>query len=105
MVSENAFENLCLPSNFGMRLKGQCSIFKLISTHRSLAAPSSKAGIFLINCTVLNWLYFRYFQTKAEKQGKSTLADPLAIVGILSIFLPFIILGAAFTAGLVKLPS
>ncbi|GAQ89272.1 hypothetical protein KFL_005050090 [Klebsormidium nitens] len=46
-----------------------------------------------------------YFQTKAELQGKSTFADPLAIIGVLSIFLPFIILGAAFSAGLVKLPS
>jgi hypothetical protein len=88
-----------------MRSKGLCSIFTFISTHGSLLALSSKAGIFLINSTVLNLLYYRYFQTKAEKQGKSTLADPLAIVGILSIFLPFIILGAAFAAGLVKLPS
>ena len=42
--------------------------------------------------------------TEAEKEGKSPLADPLAIIGIFSIFIPFIILGVAFATGLIELP-
>ena len=44
-------------------------------------------------------------QTKAERDGKSPLKDPAAIIGLMGIFLPFILLGIAFACGLVELPE
>ena len=51
------------------------------------------------------WVFVRSaWLTKAEREGKSPLADPLAILGIFSIFVPFLILGIAFATGLIELP-
>eukprot|EP00245_Coleochaete_scutata_P009065 TRINITY_DN2903_c0_g1_i1.p1 TRINITY_DN2903_c0_g1~~TRINITY_DN2903_c0_g1_i1.p1 ORF type:complete len:150 (+),score=19.35 TRINITY_DN2903_c0_g1_i1:50-499(+) len=46
----------------------------------------------------------QYWSSEGEKSGKSPLSSPLAWIGIISIFFPFILLGVAFSAGLVKLP-
>eukprot|EP00898_Chlorokybus_atmophyticus_P006634 jgi/Chlat1/6972/Chrsp52S06621 len=46
----------------------------------------------------------QFWRSEGEASGKNPLADPLALVGILSIFAPFIILGVCFQAGLVRLP-
>lgn len=45
------------------------------------------------------------WQTKAEREGKSPLKDPAAIIGLVAIFLPFVLLGIAFALGLVELPE
>ncbi|BDA42331.1 hypothetical protein COCOBI_03-2180 [Coccomyxa sp. Obi] len=43
----------------------------------------------------------QYWQTASEKKGENPLKDPLAIIGIVSIFLPFIILAIAIATGVV----
>lgn len=42
-----------------------------------------------------------YWQTPAEKKGESAWKDPLALIGILAIFFPFVILGIAIATGVV----
>ncbi|KAK9901542.1 hypothetical protein WJX75_001376 [Coccomyxa subellipsoidea] len=43
----------------------------------------------------------QYWQTASERKGENPLKDPLAIIGIVSILLPFIILGIAIATGIV----
>jgi len=44
-----------------------------------------------------------YWISKAEREGKSPMQDPLAYIGLLAIFVPFIILGIAIATGYVDL--
>ncbi len=46
-------------------------------------------------------MLIRYWKSAAEKRGDSPWKDPLAIIGIVSIFLPFLILLIAIATGLV----
>ena len=46
---------------------------------------------------------YSYWQTAAEAKGESPFKDPLAIIGIASILLPFIILGVAIASGYLDL--
>lgn len=45
----------------------------------------------------------RYWQTPAEAKGESPFKDPLALIGIGSILLPFAILGIAIASGYLDL--
>ena len=40
-----------------------------------------------------------------ERKGANPLKDPAAIIGIVAIFLPFVILGIAIATGLVEIPE
>jgi hypothetical protein len=42
-----------------------------------------------------------FWQTKSEAKGENPAKDPLAIIGVLGILLPFIILGIAIATGYV----
>ncbi|KAK9845243.1 hypothetical protein WJX81_000968 [Elliptochloris bilobata] len=44
-----------------------------------------------------------FWQTKAEREGKSAWKDPLAIIGLLAIFFPFVVLGVAIGTGYVDI--
>ncbi|GMH41621.1 hypothetical protein BSKO_09531 [Bryopsis sp. KO-2023] len=44
-----------------------------------------------------------YWTSKAERDGESPMKDPMAWVGLLGIFFPFIILGIAIGTGYVEL--
>ncbi|KAK9825284.1 hypothetical protein WJX74_006260 [Apatococcus lobatus] len=44
-----------------------------------------------------------FWQSKAEAKGANPMKDPLAIIGIASILLPFLILGLAIGTGFVDL--
>lgn len=44
-----------------------------------------------------------YWTSEAERKGVSPWKDPLALIGIAAIFLPFVILGVAIATGLVDL--
>eukprot|EP01023_Acetabularia_acetabulum_P022816 TRINITY_DN223_c0_g1_i1.p2 TRINITY_DN223_c0_g1~~TRINITY_DN223_c0_g1_i1.p2 ORF type:complete len:113 (-),score=18.57 TRINITY_DN223_c0_g1_i1:233-571(-) len=46
-----------------------------------------------------------YWKSAAEKAGKSPLQDPLALIGILSIFFPFIFLLIAIGTGVIDLSA
>ncbi|KXZ51593.1 hypothetical protein GPECTOR_12g557 [Gonium pectorale] len=45
----------------------------------------------------------QYWGSKFEADGGNPLKDPLAIIGILAIFFPFIFLGIAIAAGYIDL--
>lgn len=45
-----------------------------------------------------------YWQSKGERDGANPLKDPLALIGIVSIFLPFIMTLVAIATGVVELP-
>jgi hypothetical protein len=45
--------------------------------------------------------FCRYWTSEAERKGVSPWKDPLALIGIAAIFLPFIILGVAIGTGFV----
>ncbi|GFR52267.1 hypothetical protein Agub_g14802 [Astrephomene gubernaculifera] len=44
-----------------------------------------------------------YWSSKGERAGANPLQDPLAMIGILAIFFPFIFLGIAIASGYVDL--
>ncbi|KAI3426494.1 hypothetical protein D9Q98_008860 [Chlorella vulgaris] len=46
-----------------------------------------------------------YWKSQAEKDGKSPFEDPLAQIGLLAIFFPFIFLAAAIAFGWVDLSA
>ncbi|EFJ48770.1 hypothetical protein VOLCADRAFT_104607 [Volvox carteri f. nagariensis] len=45
----------------------------------------------------------QYWSSKGEQDGANPLKDPLAIIGILAIFFPFIFLAVAVAAGYIDL--
>ena len=47
----------------------------------------------------------QYWTSPQERKGASPLKDPAAIIGIVAIFLPFVILGIAIATGLVEIPE
>jgi hypothetical protein len=47
----------------------------------------------------------QYWQTPSEAKGESPVKDPLAIIGILGIFFPFILLGIAIATGYVDVSN
>ncbi|CAL5219931.1 g1863 [Coccomyxa viridis] len=47
----------------------------------------------------------QFWQTKTEAKGENPIKDPLAIIGIVSILLPFIILGIAIGTGVVDVSA
>jgi hypothetical protein len=44
-----------------------------------------------------------YWKSEREREGKSAWSDPLAVIGILAIFFPFVVLGIAIGTGYVEL--
>jgi len=44
-----------------------------------------------------------YWRSKGEREGANPLADPIAIIGLIAIFAPFVILGVAVGVGYVDL--
>lgn len=47
----------------------------------------------------------QFWQTKTEAKGENPIKDPLAIIGLVSILLPFIILGIAIATGVVDVSA
>ncbi|PNW84610.1 hypothetical protein CHLRE_03g151200v5 [Chlamydomonas reinhardtii] len=45
----------------------------------------------------------QYWSSKGEAEGGNPMKDPLAIIGVLAIFFPFIFLGIAVAAGYIDL--
>lgn len=44
-----------------------------------------------------------YWVSKGERKGANPMSDPLAIIGVTAIFLPFVLLGIAIATGLVDI--
>eukprot|EP00878_Enallax_costatus_P003834 GHUV01004050.1.p1 GENE.GHUV01004050.1~~GHUV01004050.1.p1 ORF type:complete len:136 (+),score=14.67 GHUV01004050.1:625-1032(+) len=44
-----------------------------------------------------------YWVSKSERKGANPMKDPLAIIGLTAIFLPFVLLGIAIATGLVDI--
>ncbi|KAI8475845.1 MAG: hypothetical protein J3K34DRAFT_517018 [Monoraphidium minutum] len=40
-----------------------------------------------------------YWSSKGEREGKSVMSDPLAVIGVLAIFFPFLLLLVAIATG------
>lgn len=47
----------------------------------------------------------QYWTSPQERKGANPLKDPAAIIGIVAIFLPFVILGIAIATGVVEIPE
>ncbi len=43
----------------------------------------------------------RYWKSEGERAGKSPMQDPLAIIGVVAIFFPFVLLGICAAFGLI----
>jgi hypothetical protein len=56
----------------------------------------------LVTCALCT-PHHRYWTSAGERKGSNPLADPLAIIGILAIFFPFILLLLAVGTGYIDL--